>query len=346
MNRARFGIKLLWSRLTGKRVPFQLNIHVTDACDLRCRYCYIDFKHAHDDLPIDSLRKLIREARACGAERISLEGGEPLVRKDIGGIVDAVIDLGMECNINTNGRLVPDRIDAIRRAQVLSVSLDGPREAHDSMRGKGSFDAAVRAIELARERGMRVHVLSVLGRHNRAHVDDMLDMAERMGFGWIPTSLFFMAGAPADRQRADGYMLPDEDYRRLMDELIKRKRAGRPVVWSESTLRYVRDWPTSFFESNLFGPGKEGFKPFDCQAGRRFFVLQTNGDLYPCDPLLGFKEAPNAVKLGFREAMARVSTHGCRACNSLVCGEYHQLFSLSPGVILNLLRSYGGGHAR
>ena len=43
MNLIRFGVNLLGQQVSGKRIPFQVNIHLTDKCNLRCSHCYIDF---------------------------------------------------------------------------------------------------------------------------------------------------------------------------------------------------------------------------------------------------------------------------------------------------------------
>src|SRR3989344_1289235 len=110
MNKVRFGINLLLSKVTKRKVPFQINIHINDVCNLRCRYCYIDFDNASKDMPLPQLKRILKDARELGTERVSLEGGEPLIRKDIGDIVDYIADLGMESNINTNGYLLPRRI--------------------------------------------------------------------------------------------------------------------------------------------------------------------------------------------------------------------------------------------
>jgi len=350
MNKFRFARKLVSGRLTGKRIPFQLNIHVTDACNLRCKYCYINFSHAAPDMPFAQLELIIRDAADMGTERISLEGGEPLIRKDIGDIVNLVRDLDMECNINTNGFFVAAKIEQIKRVDMLSVSLDGPKEVHDAMRGAGSFDKAIQAIGIARQRGIKVHVLFVMNRSNRYSLDALLDLAQTHGFTLIPTSLFFQAGAKIDERRSTEFVLEDDDYRQWLAEIYDRKKAGAPIVWSLGTLRYVTNWPVTFRESNLFdikniGSGrKTAFKPVKCRAANAFCVMDTNGDLYPCDPLLGYGKAPSAVELGFKEAFNRLSTGGCLACNSIVCTEMNQLFSGNLATIGNLVRNYGKRH--
>ncbi|MFC1678591.1 radical SAM protein [Elusimicrobiota bacterium] len=346
MNLLHFGLKLLGGRLLGKRMPLQLNMHVTDVCNLRCKYCYVDFKHALEDMSLESIRRVITEARECGTERISLEGGEPLARKDIGDIVDIIRNLNIECNINTNGYFIPRRIESLRRVNVFSISIDGPPAVHDGLRGKGSYESALKGARVASENGIKLHFSSVLTRYNREHVGFMLDLAREYGAEWVPNSLFFMAGHRIDEAEAE-YQIEDEDYKRLIQEIIDLKAAGAPIVWSNQTLRYVHDWPMTYFESNMFESAMDsdnGFNPLRCYAGRFFLVMQTNGDLYPCDPLLGYGEGhpPNALELGFREAMRRTTTHDCVACNSIVCSEYHNLFSMNVPVILNLLANYGG----
>ncbi|MBI3296591.1 MAG: radical SAM protein [Elusimicrobia bacterium] len=332
------------ARLTGKRVPFQLNMHITDVCNLRCKYCYIDFDHAVPDMSLETMKDVISQARACGTERISLEGGEPLVRRDIGELVDHIASVGIDCNINTNGYYLPRKIGELKRVGTISVSMDGPRDVHDALRGPGSYDKAIAAIEAARGAGIKVHVLSVLTKANRPHVRFMVDLAKTMGFMWIPTSLFFMAGVKIDREAAGAFKIEDEDYKALMRELIQLKAEGAPIAWSNRTLKYVRDWPTTYFQSNFFNMTEEyvmkEFKPLQCQASRHFCVMQTNGDLYSCDPLLGYGKAQNAVELGFKEAFERTSQNGCIACNSLVCSEYHSLFTMNVPVIMNLLTQY------
>jgi hypothetical protein len=172
----------------------------------------------------------------------------------------------------------------------------------------------------------------------------MIKLAREMGFAWIPTSLFFMAGATIDERSASRYKIEDDEYRQLIQELIDKKAEGAPIVWCRKTLEYVKNWPATYFQSNFF-EGDERmmaarFKPLKCQAARYFCVMQTNGDLYSCDPLLGYGKPANAVELGFKEAFKRTTTNRCVACNSFVCSEYHSLFGMNLGVILNLLASY------
>lgn len=342
MNYLRFGINFLRNKIMGKKIPLQINIHLTDICNLRCNYCYIDFKHAHVDMPLPHLQKILREARKLGTERISLEGGEPLVRNDIGDIVDLIVDLGMECNINTNGHLLRKRIKDIKRTSMISVSLDGEKEINDEMRGKGSFDKAIEAIKLAKENGIKVNVLSVLNKANMHSIDFMIGLARELGFVWVPTSLFFNGGRHINKDEALQYAMDDENYKKLLDVLAEKKAQGEPIIWSVQTLRYVRNWPLTYLQSNFFElpENTADFKPVECQAAKYFGVIQTNGDMYSCDPLIGYGKTVNCFELGLKEAFRQLNTNGCIACNSLVCTEYHHIFSMNMPVIFNQLSTH------
>ena len=82
----------------------------------------MDFDNAQRDLSFYQLEKILSDIGNLGGERISLEGGEPLVRKDIGEIVDLIDDLGMECNINTNGFFLPGRGSLKHLTRVVPTS--------------------------------------------------------------------------------------------------------------------------------------------------------------------------------------------------------------------------------
>ena len=344
MNLLKFGSKVLYSKVTGRQIPLQVNIHLLDRCNLRCRYCYIDFDNPYKDLTLDQLKKLLMEIKELGGERISLEGGEPLLRRDIGQIVDFIDDLGMDTNINTNGFFVPQKIDKIKRAKMLTISLDGDQEAHDKSRGEGSFAKAINAAKIAKSAGLAIHLGTVLNKANMKSIDFLIDLANENGFSLVPFSLFYSPGFDFKQENVDQYAIDDDEYRDLLDHLIALKKSGAPIAWSVPTLEYAKSWPTTYRQSSM--PDPESYPHWsnlECKAGVNFCVIQTNGDLYTCDPLLGDSNRANALELGFKEALRRIQANKqCKACNSLVCTEYHQMFAMKPRVIANLLKNYKG----
>ncbi|MDI6759725.1 MAG: radical SAM protein [Candidatus Brocadiaceae bacterium] len=135
-------------------------IDVTNRCNLRCRHCYF-FAHDYEaerELSDEEWLLKFEELKKQGFPfyQCSWIGGEPLLRKSL-------IEKGMgyfKSNmVTTNGMMeLPDWKDV-----NFYVSVDGPRELHDGLRGKGSYD---RILANAVRPDLRVLLSMVITREN------------------------------------------------------------------------------------------------------------------------------------------------------------------------------------
>ncbi len=119
-------------------------------CNLHCGFCYVaDILNPEDwrskELSLEELDRIFGEN---GVKALNVTGGEPFVRKDLFSIFELLESKGMRCDyITTNGTVLrEDKADALlqltRRGFLkhISVSLDGPPDFHDEVRGqKGAF---------------------------------------------------------------------------------------------------------------------------------------------------------------------------------------------------------------
>ena len=107
-----------------------LRLAVTEACDLRCRYCMPEKGAMPRGKPLtaDELVAIAQAAAHCGVNKIRLTGGEPLIRDDIVEIceriarVEGITDL---C-ITTNGTKLARLAKPLRDAGVtrINISID------------------------------------------------------------------------------------------------------------------------------------------------------------------------------------------------------------------------------
>src|SRR5205823_943344 len=93
-------------------------------------------------------------------------------------IIDELARLHVRIAINTNGILIPRKIESVRKAALVNVSLDGPERHHDVLRGDGSFEKAVRGIRAAREAGVTVKLRCTVNRENVEAVPQLVGLAE------------------------------------------------------------------------------------------------------------------------------------------------------------------------
>ena len=128
-------------------------------CNLACAGCG---KIQHPDEILQrrlSVDQCVAAVEECGAPIVSIAGGEPLVHKEITGIVEALVARKKFVYLCTNAILMEKKLDKFKPSPYFSFSvhIDGLRERHDeSVCREGVFDKAVSAIKEAKRRGFRV----------------------------------------------------------------------------------------------------------------------------------------------------------------------------------------------
>ena len=89
-------------------------------------------------------------------------GGEPLLRDDLGPIVQHLKRLGLHTSANTNGWFVEERLEDLAGLDLVCMTLDGPPGVHDDQRRKGSYGRVLRSIEALRKSGVQVVTMTVV----------------------------------------------------------------------------------------------------------------------------------------------------------------------------------------
>jgi radical SAM protein with 4Fe4S-binding SPASM domain len=150
----------------------------TQACNLRCTYCYQDatVARAHE-LTTAEGKDLVDQAVDAGVQTFIFTGGEPFSRRDLLAIAAHSRDCGLVTNVITNGHYINKRtIKAVAETfDTVTVSVDhGVPEHHDRNRGDGSWTRAVNAVDLLLEAGVDVDVNSVLAKYGLKDVTELL----------------------------------------------------------------------------------------------------------------------------------------------------------------------------
>jgi GTP 3',8-cyclase len=109
-----------------------LRLSVTDRCNLRCEYCMPEEDYVwlprEDVLHFEETSALVDIFLALGVDKIRLTGGEPLLRRDLPGLVRMIAGkAGLnDLALTTNGVLLAGQAEALKAAGLgrLTVSLD------------------------------------------------------------------------------------------------------------------------------------------------------------------------------------------------------------------------------
>jgi len=178
-----------------------LRISVTDRCNFRCSYCMPKSVFGQDYRFMDrkellSFEEIERVARAfvrLGVEKIRLTGGEPLLRREVEGLVArlATIDR-LDLTLTTNASLLARKARVLKDAGLnrVNVSLDSLDDATFRAMNDVDFPVArvLEGIEAASEAGLPVKVNAVVKRG--VNDDGIVEMARH--FRGSPHTLRFI----------------------------------------------------------------------------------------------------------------------------------------------------------
>jgi len=154
----------------GRRIR-KLRISLTDACNLRCRYCMPEhavFSSGESLMPPSEIERIARNLAGLGIDSIRLTGGEPVVRSEFLEVVERVCSIpGVRVGLTTNGFKLAGNASALAKAGLggANVSLDSldPDNFRRIARG-GDLGSVLEGIFAARDAGLRVKINTVLMR--------------------------------------------------------------------------------------------------------------------------------------------------------------------------------------
>ena len=208
-----------------RRITY-LRLSVTDRCDLRCQYCMperMTFLPRAEVLSLEELHRVARAFIARGVRKIRLTGGEPLVRRDMMELVQALgreVGQGLdELTLTTNGTRLTEFSEELFRAGVrrVNVSLDTLDPGRfEQLSRRDRLGTVLDGIAEAKAAGLKVKINTVALRHvNEDEIADIVAWAH--GEGHEATLIEVMPLGEVDGERIDQY-LPLTDVRARLEQ--------------------------------------------------------------------------------------------------------------------------------
>ena len=299
---------------SGLDAPICLTWELTYGCNLACIHCLSSSgRRDPRELTTAECKAVIDELQRLQVFYVNIGGGEPTIRPDFFELIEYCVDHGVGVKFSTNG----SQIDA-KAAKRLSgndyidiqISLDGAdRETNDAIRGEGSWDMAIAAMDnLAAAKFGQFKISVVITRHNVDQLDAFEALAAKYGAELRLTRL-----RPSGRGAATWDQLhpTNAQQRQLYDWIITR-----PNVLTGD----------SFFHLSALGESLPGLNL--CGAGRIVCLIDPVGDVYACPFVIhdefkagnvrddgGFSNVWKASDL-FLELREPQSAGACASCGS------------------------------
>ncbi len=316
-----------------------LDIEVTRRCNLRCDYCFVGWSRDwHSDLPVDVAETVIRE----GVGRFDLlhfTGGEPFAWRALLDMVELGLSLGYaRVLINTNGTIVTEahieRLATFGGRVALSVSLDGPPDLHDPIRGPDRFAQADTTITRLLAVGVPVTVMTVV----TPAVLDVLPTFLRERMTTHPrlsgVTLFPVGVGPAGSQK------PGKPVVSLTPDQVQVLAVHVALAWHSGIAITVGAYP--MINPLLTTLGVPRSRLYQCTAGRGRICVHADQSVSPCHPV---KEAVYGQwSPGLFDRIGIMPIHqklrdrdfeGCRSCSHKeACGHCRAFVTANDQPIL------------
>lgn len=255
-------IQTKYSEKYNCNIPWAILMDPTSACNLKCTGCWAAEYGNKLNLTFDELDNIIEQGKEHGTYFYIYSGGEPLIRKaDIIKLCEKHHDCAFMAF--TNGTLIDDAFaEEMLRVKnfVPCISVEGFEEATDFRRGKGTYQAIMRAMKILREHKLAFGISCCYTSKNVDVIgsDEYFDEMIRQGakFAWLFT--YMPIGAEAVPE-----LMATAEQRKFMFDQIRKFRKEKPIF----TLDF---WNDGQFVGGCIA------------AGRAYIHINANGDIEPC----------------------------------------------------------------
>jgi MoaA/NifB/PqqE/SkfB family radical SAM enzyme len=263
---------------------FFIQLHLTERCNLKCKHCY-QTGRGQDEMSTGEIKAVIGEVSVMLRDwsdaydiefspAVNVTGGEPFLRNDIFDVLHEFAREGFEIFLLSNGTLVSGE-----RAKILSglgvkgvqISIEGTKDIHEEIRGKGSFSSSLTGIKHLLDAGLEVTINTTLSEINAPYFMDTIELASSLGV----QRLGFSRHVPSGQGKTMfDKMLKTEKIRKLYREIFSLNTNGLEIVTGDPVASQMKSHVNNDFSGAIPSGG--------CAAGVSGLTILPDGAVTPC----------------------------------------------------------------
>ncbi len=265
-------------------LEFFIQLHLTERCNLACTHCYQSGKSS-DEMSLAEIRSVIGEVADMLGEwsaaydvsfssSFNITGGEPFLRQDIFPVLEELADKRIDAYLLSNGTLITkDKAVVLSRLGVkgVQVSIEGPEEIHDAIRGKGSLKRSLFGIQCLLDAGIEVTMNTTLSDINATYFLDVIDLASSIGVQRLGFSRLVPSGSGRNLLNK---MLTKEVLEELYGRIFSLNTGNLKIVTGDPVASQFRR-PAGTDDAGSFPSG-------GCAAGVSGLTILPDGTVTPC----------------------------------------------------------------
>jgi len=300
--------------------PYHVQWLITRKCNYRCRGCNVWREQDPRELSTEQIKRGLDTLREMGVVEIVLSGGNPLLRDDIGEIIDYCSRFFIT-TVYDNGSMAIKKIDGLREADFVAISIDSldPKK-NDYIRGvKGAWQNTMQSVKRLHEEGISVSVSPTISQFN---LHEVLDFTNYFLSIDVPVWYCMYSYDDCDQsqlfkigRKSDEFAITDRQATvDLCDSLLEMKKKNSNILMTTQILEAVK---------NLYLTGKRTWR---CRALQNFFVIDHLGRVAGChvhDPVATISSLPSVWNSKKFDAL-RKTYRQCSQC-TYMCYIFYSL---------------------
>ncbi len=295
-------LKRALGNLGGEKAPVIAGHKLLYRCNLECKMCPFWRREDEELLGLADEIRIMEALASAGVSFLGFEGGEPLLRRDVGEILREA-HARFHTSLVTNGWLLEHRLSEIaEHLDLLFVSVDGIGETHDRLRGiPRSFDRAVRGMRASRHEIPTV-ISHTVTRENLDESEKVVELAEDLEVGLTVQVAY-------DYRTADPLSPAGEHLRPVIERLRDLRRSGAPILES-----------VGYFDAIL--SSWYGGSPWRCKPWLTINIDPAGRIVLPCYVLQEYHGSLPVWEVDIRSLWNQFSWAPYESCNKCALACY------------------------
>lgn len=281
--------------------PIQLTHFVTAKCNLRCKHCFYwkSIENSKNELTLEEIRKISKNMG--GIFFLLISGGEPFLRDDLVEIVKTYYSNNKIKNLSipTNGILDNKIIKMCKKildqcpglSFSLNLSLDGLREKHDKIRGKGTFNKAIRFYNKTKElkkdyEKFNISILTTINSINQKKLKEFHYFVKNE----LKPDMFTINLIRGKSKKSTLSKVDVKYYNKICDIINsqndnKEKSLIKNVFNFNRFKKIIKYRAGKIRTDMILKTVNKNISQMPCYAAILDVVMYENGDVYPCELL-------------------------------------------------------------
>jgi len=250
---------------------------ITRKCNYRCAGCNVWKEQDERELTAEEIKKGFEILKKIGIVELVISGGDPLLRNDIGEILDYASQLFIT-TVYDNGSMAAKKIDCLKNVDFVAISIDSLDETKNDMIKDvpGAWKRAMETVETLHSKGVKVAVTPTISQKNIYEIVDLTNYFTKKG---IPVwYCLYSFDTSTDKKQLfrigkqnDDFVITDKQAMvSLCDTLREMKKKNKHILMTNKLLKTVR----SFYN--------EDKRIWKCQALKNFLVVDHLGRIAGC----------------------------------------------------------------